>query len=102
MNACVFIVYNVLVFSLHPDLPAGFASGMNLSGLELGSMVGGGGGLKDAAGQQSRFKWMMEGHSPAPSPPDSALKNGKGQSSLAWYTKGCIKAAKPMVKCACF
>lgn len=63
---------------LHPSLLAGFASGMNLSGLELGSMVGGGGGLKDVAGQQSRFKWMMEGHSPAPSPPDSALKNGKG------------------------
>lgn len=40
-------------------------------------MVGGPAGLKDSGGQQSRFKWMMEGHSPAPSPPDSILhKNG--------------------------
>lgn len=36
------------------------------------------GGMKDTGGQQSRFKWMMEGHSPAPSPPDTALhKNGR-------------------------
>ncbi|CDQ75111.1 unnamed protein product [Oncorhynchus mykiss] len=35
------------------------------------------GGVKDGGGQQSRFKWMMEGHSPAPSPPDTAHhKNG--------------------------
>lgn len=51
---------------------------MNLSGLELGSMAGGPGGLKESGGQQSRFKWMMEGHSPAPSSPDDALhKNGE-------------------------
>ncbi|KAJ8263945.1 hypothetical protein GJAV_G00143390 [Gymnothorax javanicus] len=57
---------------------SGFGSGVNLSGLEMGSMVGGPGGMKDSSGgQQSRFKWIMEGHSPAPSPPDSALhKNG--------------------------
>lgn len=50
---------------------------MSLPGLELGPMVGGPAGLKDNVGQQSRFKWMMEGHSPAPSPPDVTLhKNG--------------------------
>ncbi|XP_019726466.1 trinucleotide repeat-containing gene 6B protein isoform X2 [Hippocampus comes] len=49
------------------------------SGLELGSpMIG---GLKDIGGQQSRFKWMMEGHSPAPSPPESTLlKNGSTEN----------------------
>ncbi|KAF0032418.1 hypothetical protein F2P81_014708 [Scophthalmus maximus] len=53
---------------------SGLAPGGNLSGLELGPMMG---GMKDTGGQQSRFKWMMEGHSPAPSPPDSTLhKNG--------------------------
>ncbi|KAM3859732.1 trinucleotide repeat-containing gene 6B protein [Diretmus argenteus] len=58
---------------------SGFSSGVNLSGLDLGgSVVGGPGGLKDLGGQQSRFKWMMEGHSPPdPSPPESVLhKNG--------------------------
>ncbi|XP_016895759.1 trinucleotide repeat-containing gene 6B protein-like isoform X2 [Cynoglossus semilaevis] len=50
------------------------------SGLELGSMIG---GMKDTGGQQSRFKWMMEGHSPAPSPPDTTLhKNGPLPSAL--------------------
>ncbi|XP_061556018.1 trinucleotide repeat-containing gene 6B protein-like isoform X1 [Phycodurus eques] len=54
---------------------SGFAPGSNLSGLELGSPMMG--GVKDIGGQQSRFKWMMEGHSPAPSPPDTTLlKNG--------------------------
>uniref|UniRef100_A0A8C1XLK8 Trinucleotide repeat containing adaptor 6B n=1 Tax=Cyprinus carpio TaxID=7962 RepID=A0A8C1XLK8_CYPCA len=54
-----------------------FGPGVSLPGLELGPMVGGPAGLKDSGGQQSRFKWMMEGHSPAPSPPDSTLhKNG--------------------------
>ncbi|KAM9844024.1 trinucleotide repeat-containing gene 6B protein-like isoform 2-T2 [Aulostomus maculatus] len=53
---------------------SGLAPGGNLSGLELSPMMG---GMKDTGGQQSRFKWMMEGHSPAPSPPDTALhKNG--------------------------
>lgn len=43
-------------------------------GLELSAMMG---GMKDTGGQQSRFKWMMEGHSPVPSPPDPLLnKNG--------------------------
>ncbi|XP_055031103.2 trinucleotide repeat-containing gene 6B protein [Misgurnus anguillicaudatus] len=56
---------------------SGFGPGVGLSGLELGPMVGGPPGPKDSGAQQSRFKWMMEGHSPAPSPPDSALhKNG--------------------------
>ncbi|XP_066521852.1 trinucleotide repeat-containing gene 6B protein isoform X2 [Hoplias malabaricus] len=56
---------------------SGFSSAVNLSGLELGPMVGSSTGLKEGGGQQSRFKWMMEGHSPAPSSPDSALhKNG--------------------------
>ncbi|KAG5832470.1 hypothetical protein ANANG_G00291500 [Anguilla anguilla] len=53
---------------LHPKTQggySGFPSGVNLSGLELG-------GMKDSGGQQSRFKWMMEGRSPAPSPPDSS------------------------------
>uniref|UniRef100_UPI003AAB16C5 trinucleotide repeat-containing gene 6B protein isoform X1 n=1 Tax=Centroberyx gerrardi TaxID=166262 RepID=UPI003AAB16C5 len=77
----------------HPGLPgsvadlhqkthgpySGFSSGVNLSGLDLGGpVVGGPGGMKDLGVQQSRFKWMMEGHSPPdPSPPESALhKNG--------------------------
>ncbi|XP_036416334.1 trinucleotide repeat-containing gene 6B protein isoform X3 [Colossoma macropomum] len=56
---------------------SGFGSGVSLSGLELGHMVGGTAGLKEGGGQQSRFKWMMEGHTPAPSSPDNALhKNG--------------------------
>ncbi|XP_029365052.1 trinucleotide repeat-containing gene 6B protein-like isoform X2 [Echeneis naucrates] len=50
------------------------------SGLELGPMMG---GMKDTGGQQSRFKWMMEGHSPAPSPPDTTLhKNGPLPSAI--------------------
>ncbi|XP_056626883.1 trinucleotide repeat-containing gene 6B protein [Triplophysa dalaica] len=56
---------------------SGFGPGVSLSGLELGPMVGGPGGLKDTGGQQSRFKRMMEVHSQAPSPPESTLhKNG--------------------------
>ncbi|KAJ3608353.1 hypothetical protein NHX12_025401 [Muraenolepis orangiensis] len=58
---------------------SGFGSGVNLSGLDIGgSMMGGHGGMKDMGGQQSRFKWMMEGHSPPdPSAPESMLhKNG--------------------------
>nr|XP_040047405.1 trinucleotide repeat-containing gene 6B protein-like isoform X2 [Gasterosteus aculeatus aculeatus] len=48
--------------------------GGSLAGLELNPMMG---GMKDTGGQQSRFKWMMEGHSSAPSPPDTSLhKNG--------------------------
>lgn len=49
--------------------------GGSLAGLELNPMMG---GMKDTGGQQSRFKWMMEGHSSAPSPPDTSLhKNGR-------------------------
>ncbi|XP_056153244.1 trinucleotide repeat-containing gene 6B protein isoform X2 [Lampris incognitus] len=58
---------------------SGFTSGINLSGLDLGgSVMGGPGGMKDLGVQQSRFKWMMDGHSPPdPSPPESTLhKNG--------------------------
>ncbi len=42
-------------------------------------MVGGPGGMKDLGGQQSRFKWMMEGHSsPDTSSPENAFhKNGE-------------------------
>nr|XP_046271261.1 trinucleotide repeat-containing gene 6B protein-like [Scatophagus argus] len=59
---------------------SGLAPGGNLSGLELSPMMG---GMKDTGGQQSRFKWMMEGHSPAPSPPDTTLhKNGPLPSSI--------------------
>jgi len=48
-----------------------------------GSMMGGPGAMKDIGGQQSRFKWMMEGNSPAPSPPDTALhKNGMSTDGL--------------------
>ncbi|XP_067343370.1 trinucleotide repeat-containing gene 6B protein isoform X2 [Channa argus] len=57
----------------------GFCSGMNLPGLDLGgSVVGGPGVMKDLGGQQSRFKWMMEGHSsPDTSSPENAFhKNG--------------------------
>uniref|UniRef100_A0A8C8GDE1 Uncharacterized protein n=1 Tax=Oncorhynchus tshawytscha TaxID=74940 RepID=A0A8C8GDE1_ONCTS len=56
---------------------SGYGGGVNLSGLDMGgSVLGGPGGMKDMGGQQSRFKWMMEGHSPAPSPPESLNKNG--------------------------
>ncbi|XP_070982120.1 trinucleotide repeat-containing gene 6B protein-like isoform X4 [Oncorhynchus clarkii lewisi] len=56
---------------------SGYGGGVNLSGLDMGgSVMGGPGGMKDMGGQQSRFKWMMEGHSPAPSPPESLNKNG--------------------------
>uniref|UniRef100_A0A8C5GER4 TNRC6 PABC binding domain-containing protein n=1 Tax=Gouania willdenowi TaxID=441366 RepID=A0A8C5GER4_GOUWI len=58
---------------------SGFASGVNLSGLELGgSVVGGPGVIKDLGAQQSRFKWMMEGQcSPDTSTPESTFhKNG--------------------------
>ncbi|KAM8887820.1 trinucleotide repeat-containing gene 6B protein isoform 1-T1 [Synchiropus picturatus] len=63
----------------HPGPYSGFNSGMNLSGLDLGSSaVGGPGGMKDFGGQQSRFKWMMEGQSsPDPVSSDSTFhKNG--------------------------
>ncbi|XP_029953439.1 trinucleotide repeat-containing gene 6B protein isoform X1 [Salarias fasciatus] len=58
---------------------SGFGSGMNLTGLDLGgSVMGGPGAMKDLGGQQSRFKWMMEGHcSPDTSSPENAFhKNG--------------------------
>lgn len=80
--------------------PSGLASGGNLSGLELSSMMG---GMKDTGGQ-SRFKWMMEGHSPAPSPPNANLhKNGRcnrwvetqflqlHHSHLSWNTFQAVK-----------
>ncbi|XP_034045510.1 trinucleotide repeat-containing gene 6B protein-like isoform X2 [Thalassophryne amazonica] len=61
----------------------GLSPGGNLSSLELSPMMGGMGGMKDAGGQQSRFKWMMEGHSQTPSPPDTALhKNGPLPSTI--------------------
>ncbi|XP_061665949.1 trinucleotide repeat-containing gene 6B protein isoform X2 [Syngnathoides biaculeatus] len=49
------------------------------SGLDLGGpVVGGPGGMKDMGGQQSRFKWMMEGHSTldTSSPENAFHKNG--------------------------
>uniref|UniRef100_A0AAV2LR82 TNRC6 PABC binding domain-containing protein n=1 Tax=Knipowitschia caucasica TaxID=637954 RepID=A0AAV2LR82_KNICA len=58
---------------------SGFSSGMNFSGLDLGSsVIGGQGPMKDFSGQQSRFKWMMEGQSsPDSSHADNAFhKNG--------------------------
>ncbi|XP_037544806.1 trinucleotide repeat-containing gene 6B protein [Nematolebias whitei] len=59
---------------------AGLTPGGNLSALELSPMMG---GMKNMGGQQSRFKWMMEGHSPAPSPPDTTLhKNGPLPSAI--------------------
>ncbi|XP_055085441.1 trinucleotide repeat-containing gene 6B protein isoform X2 [Periophthalmus magnuspinnatus] len=52
---------------------SGFGSGVNLSGLDLGSsVIGGPGTMKDFGGQQSRFKWMMEGQS---SPDSSHAEN---------------------------
>lgn len=61
----------------------GLAPGGNLSELELNPMMG---VMKDTGGQQSRFKWMMEGHSPAPSPPDTTLhKNGAPTDGLSNY-----------------
>lgn len=54
---------------------AGFGPGVSLPGLDLG----GPGGMKELGGQQSRFKWMMEGHSsPDTSSPENAFhKNGE-------------------------
>ncbi|XP_054615838.1 trinucleotide repeat-containing gene 6B protein-like [Dunckerocampus dactyliophorus] len=71
---------------------SGLTPGGNLSGLELGNPMMG--GMKDIGGQQSRFKWMMEGHSPAPSPPDSSLlKNGSTEN---WQrTPGSKLGSKP-------
>lgn len=56
-------------------LSTGFGSGVSLPGLDLG----GSGGMKELGGQQSRFKWMMEGHSsPDTSSPENAFhKNGE-------------------------
>lgn len=65
---------------------SGYASGVNLPGLDLGgSVMGGPGGMKDLGGQQSRFKWMMEGHSsPDTSSPENAFhKNGETPSRFA-------------------
>lgn len=60
---------------MHVFCRPGLTPGGNLSGLDLSSMMG---GMKDAGGHQSRFKWMMEGQSPAPSPPTTAFhKNGR-------------------------
>ena len=56
---------------------SGLAPGGNLSGLDLGQ--GGGPGMKDpGGGQQSRFKWMMEGHSPSSSPDAIAAMHKNG------------------------
>jgi hypothetical protein len=64
---------------MSPSL-SGYGGGVNLSGLDMGgSVMGGPGGMKDMGGQQSRFKWMMEGHSPAPSLPESLHKNGESE-----------------------
>lgn len=60
---------------MHVFCRPGLTPGGNLSGLDLSSMMG---GIKDSGGQQSRFKWMMEGQSPAPSPPTTTFhKNGR-------------------------
>ncbi|XP_061611074.1 trinucleotide repeat-containing gene 6B protein isoform X3 [Phyllopteryx taeniolatus] len=70
------------VADLHPKTLgpySGFSSGVNLPGLDLGGpVVGGPGGIKDMGGQQSRFKWMMEGHSSldTSSPENAFHKNG--------------------------
>ena len=64
------------------------------------------GGMKDGGGQQSRFKWMMEGHSPAPSPPDTAHhKNGE---ALPWspvemrHCHNSLKSFNKMLLVSCF
>lgn len=46
------------------------------SGSDLDSMMSSPGGLKDGGGTQSRFKWMMDGNSLTPSPPEQTLHNG--------------------------
>ncbi|XP_057182870.1 trinucleotide repeat-containing gene 6B protein isoform X2 [Triplophysa rosa] len=59
----------------------GFAGGSDLD-----SLIG---GLKDGGGAQSRFKWMMDGNSMTPSPPEVTLHNGPvklgGGSSYPQY-----------------
>lgn len=50
---------------------------MNLPGLDLG------GGMKDLGIQQSRFKWMMEGHSsPDTSTPENTFHKNGGMFSF--------------------
>lgn len=44
-------------------------------------------GLKDGAGTQSRFKWMMDGNSLTPSPPEQTLHNGKILRAHMYFSK---------------
>lgn len=44
---------------------------------DLDSLIGSSGGLKDGGSVQSRFKWMMDGSSLTPSPPEPTLHNGE-------------------------
>ncbi|XP_073713935.1 trinucleotide repeat-containing gene 6B protein [Misgurnus anguillicaudatus] len=56
---------------------------------DLDSLIGSSGGLKDGGSVQSRFKWMMDGSSLTPSPPEPTLHNGpvklSGGSSYSQY-----------------
>ena len=61
-----------------------------MSGLELGPMMG---GMKETGGQQSRFKWMMEGHSPAPSPPNPSLHKNGGLTNFTLHLSGFCSSA---------
>ncbi|XP_048477422.1 trinucleotide repeat-containing gene 6B protein-like [Rhincodon typus] len=67
---------------LQPGYPMGLGSNMNVSQLDVNSIVG----MKEPQSQQSRLKqWTtMEGLSPATPPPDhNPLKNGAISSSMA-------------------
>ncbi|XP_051744960.1 trinucleotide repeat-containing gene 6B protein isoform X2 [Ctenopharyngodon idella] len=59
---------------LHNKAPAAFTG--FASGSDLDSLMSSPAGLKDGAGTQSRFKWMMDGNSLTPSPPEQTLHNG--------------------------
>ncbi|CAM4320338.1 unnamed protein product [Leuciscus chuanchicus] len=59
---------------LHSKGPAAFTG--FASGSDLDSMMSSPAGLKDGGGSQSRFKWMMDGNSLTPSPPEQTLHNG--------------------------
>ncbi|XP_067310928.1 trinucleotide repeat-containing gene 6B protein isoform X2 [Pseudorasbora parva] len=65
-------VHSAMGSELHNKAPAAFTG--FAGGADLDSLMSSPAGLKD--GSQSRFKWMMDGNSLTPSPPEQTLHNG--------------------------
>lgn len=61
---------------------SGFAGGSDLD-----SLIG---GQKDGGGAQSRFKWMMDGNSMTPSPPEVTLHNGEIHTRAIEHTMSSV------------